>query len=132
MPKTPGKLCIVKRGATTIAGARVTGINWNGEAIDITDQASNGVQTFLTDHLASDVLEITIEGMEEDSQLHDRAFSNDPADKFIADVSFNFPSGNVVSGPFFLANYSETGDYKEATTFSAKFIRNGAHTFTEA
>ena len=132
MAKSAGRDCLVKQGSTTIAGGRTTGITWNGTPIDTTDQGSSGVQEFLDNVLASDTCEITIEGQEEDSVLHDLAFSGTASDKFISDLGFFFPNGDSVVGAFVMSTYSETGEYEDATKFTASFTRNGAHAFTQA
>lgn len=132
MAKTAGRDCTVRQGATTIAGGRTTGITCNGEPIDVTDQGDSGVQNFLSNVLASDTCEITIDGLEEDSILHDLAFSGVQSDKFISDLGFFFANGDSVVGGFVMTNYTTTGEYQEATKFNATFVRNGAHTFTQA
>lgn len=132
MAKGAGRLCVLKKGATAIAGARVVGMTWNGQAIDVTDQGDSGIQTFLDDVIASDTLEISIEGLEEDEVIRDIALSSTNAAKFLSDLSFEFPSGDKITGKFVLTSYSETGNYQEAMTFSATFVRNGVHTYTDA
>lgn len=127
MAKGAGRLCVLKKATVAIAGARVVGITWNGQPIDVTDQGDSGVQTFLADVLASDTLEISIEGVEEDQVIHDIAFSTTNAARFLTDLTFTFPNGDVISGSFVLTAYTETGNYQEAQTFSATFVRNGIH-----
>mgnify|MGYP000627782065 CR=1 FL=1 len=131
---TAGRLCVIKKAGTAIAGLRVNSITWNGAGIDVTDKGDGAFQTFLTDVLATDTLEISGEGIEDGNVLRNLALSTDPADKFMTDLTYEFAAdadaADTISGSFILTSYSEGSPYQEANTFTATFVRNGAHTFT--
>lgn len=129
MTKQAGQLCTVSLAGTTIAGGRTSGISWNGTPIDVSDKGSNAFQEFLDGVLATDTLEVTLDGLEEDQVLRDKALSTVPANKFLPDLSFNFPNGDKLSGKFILTTYTETGAHDGAQEFTATFVRNGAHTY---
>lgn len=132
MPKSAGRLCVLTKNSVVIAGGRTVGVTWNGAPIDVTDQGDSGMQTFLDNVLSSDTLELTIDGMEEDQVLRDLAMDTTNAAKFMSDLTFTYPNGDVISGDFIMTSYSETGAYEDAQTFTATFVRNGAHTYTPA
>lgn len=132
MTKQAGRLATLKVGATTIAGVRVLNINWNGSALDTTDRNDGGFQTFLEGVLATDTLEITVEGLEEDGVLRKAALQADQAGKFLSGAVFAFPNGDRITGNFVLTTYTEGQPYDNATTFNATLVRNGAHEFTGA
>jgi predicted secreted protein len=132
MAKSAGRLCVIKKGGTAIAGGRTVGVSWNGAPIDITDQSDSGMQTFLDNVLSSDTLELTIDGMEEDQVLRDIAMNAVNSAKFLADLTFTYPNGDVISGDFILTSYSETGGYEDAQTFTATFTSDGTWTYTPA
>ncbi len=132
MAKQAGRLATFKVGAATIAGVRVLGLTWNGGAIDVTDQNDSGFQTFLDGVLATDTLELTVEGLEEDGVLRKRALKSGQAEKFLSDAEFAFPNGDKITGNFVMTTYTEGSPYDNAETFNATFVRNGSHTFTDA
>lgn len=132
MPKQAGRLATFSSGGTPIAGVRVTNINWNGTPIDVTDQNDAGIQTFLNSVIATDTLELSVEGLEEDQVIRKAALKNGETAKFFADAEFAFPNGDEITGDFILTAYSEGNPYDNATTFTATFVRNGAHVFTDA
>lgn len=132
MAKQAGRLATFKLGANTIAGVRVLNINWNGTAIETTDQSDAGFQTFLVGLMATDTLELSVEGLEEDQVIRKAALKADQTAKFFADAEFAFPNGDKITGDFVLTTYSEGNPHDNATTFTATFVRNGAHTFADA
>ena len=132
MPKQAGRLATFKVGSSTIAGVRVLNINWNGTAIETTDQNDEGFQTFLVGIMATDTLELTVEGLEEDQVIRKAALKSNQAAKFFPDAEFKFPNGDTITGDFVLTTYSEGNPHDNATTFNATFVRNGQHVFADA
>lgn len=132
MAKQAGRLATLKIGATTIAGVRVLGLNWAGTTIDVTDQNDSGFQRFLEGILATDTLELSCEGLEEDGILRKIALKSDQAAKFLGGAEFKFPNGDKITGDFVLTAYTEGSPHDNAETFNATFVRNGAHSFTDA
>lgn len=132
MAKQAGRLATLKVGASTIAGVRVLGVTWNGGAIDVTDQNDSGFQVFLDGVLATDTLELTVEGLEEDGVLRKAALKSGQEAKFFTNAEFKFPNGDTITGNFVMTTYTEGAPYDNAETFNATFVRNGAHTFADA
>lgn len=131
MAKQAGRLCLIKKNATTIGGGRTVGMTVNGAPINVEDQGDEGVQTFLAGVFTGQSLELTIEGYEEDQVLRDIALGP-VSGKFMTDITFEFPNGDEISGDFVLTAYSETGPYEDGQTFSGTFSSDGAWTYTES
>lgn len=130
MAKEAGRLCVIKKNGTTISGGRNVGITVNGTPINISDQNDGGLAKYLGGVMTGKSLELTLEGYEEDNILRDISLGPD-ADKFMTDLSFEFPDGDTVTGDFVLMSYSETGPYEDGQTFSASFSSDGAWTHTK-
>jgi predicted secreted protein len=131
MAKTPGRLCVIKKNTTTIAGGRTVGMTVNGSPINVEDQGDSGFATYLPDVLTGQSIELTIEGYEEDQVLRDISLGT-ASGKFLTDLTFDFPNGDEISGDFVMTAYSETGAYEDGQTFNATFGSDGAWTFTGA
>ena len=132
MANTAGRDFVVKKNGTVIASVRSKGMTSNKTPIETTNDDDDGDVSYLSGVFATKALEITVEGLTDDDVLSDIALSNTDADAHLSDLTLERANGDVVSGNFILTNYTETGAYQEATTFSATFVRNGAHTFTPA
>ena len=132
MAKTAGRLCVIKKGGTTIGGGRTVGMTVNGAPVDVQDQGDNGFQTFLADVLIGRSIALTIDGYEEDQVLRDIALATTSTGQFITDLTFEFPNGDAISGDFVLSGYTETGAYEDGQTFNATFGSDGAWTYTPA
>ena len=130
MAKSAGRLCVIKKAATTIGGGRTVGITVNGSPINVEDQGDLGFQTLLAGVITGRSIELTIDGYEEDQVIRDIAMSSTPTDKFMTDITFEFPNGDVISGDFFLSSYSETGAYEDGQTFTSAFTSDAAWTYT--
>ncbi len=127
MAKAAGRLATLKKNAVLIGGVRVTNIQVDYTPIDVTDNDSAGLQELLADY-GLGVMTFDIEGVYKDPILRDIAM--DPAtSQLLTDLTFAFADGGVgsatVSGNFFMLNYKEGNDYKEAATFSASFTSSG-------
>lgn len=128
MAKVAGRLATLSKDSTVIGGTRVTNIQVDYTPIDVTDNDSDGLQELLALSGMS-VMTFDVEGVYKDPVLRDIAM--DPATtQLLTDLTFDFADGGVgsatVSGDFFMLNYKEGNDYKEATTFSASFTSSGA------
>jgi predicted secreted protein len=128
MVKKLGRETLVKKNSVVIAGVRVKNIAFDFTPADISDDDSVGFQTLLEDS-TSQVCSFDLEGVYTSPVLRDIAI--DPAvSKLVTDLTFTFASGTasktVISGDFFMTNYKEGHDYKEAGTFSASFTSSGA------
>jgi len=125
MVAVKGRSAILKKGATTVAGVRVTGFTAASQPIDITDNDSDGVRELLAGASATDTLDLTVEGVEEDQILRD-IMLNPATDRLLTDVTLTFSDATVLSGNFFLSSYAETNPYQDATTFNASLMSSGA------
>lgn len=131
MAKAPGRSAVVSKNAIVLGGVRVSNISVDNTPIDVTDQDSAGLQELLT--VASmRVLSFDVEGIYKNPTLRDIAY--DPAaTQFLTDMTFKFADAlaakDTIGGNFFMLNYKEGNDYKEASTFSASFTSSGAWTF---
>jgi len=128
MAKAAGRLATLSKDSTVIGGTRVTNIQVDYTPIDVTDNDSDGLQELLSEY-GMGVMTFDVEGVYKDPVLRDIAM--DPATtQLLTDLTFDFADGGVgsatVSGDFFMLNYKEGNDYKEATTFSASFTSSGA------
>lgn len=129
MAQQAGRDCVIKKNSTAIAGARTVGITVNGSPISIEDQGDDGIATYLDGVLTGQSLELTIEGVEEDGILRGIA-TGAASGKFLTDLTFEYPDGDVISGDFVMTAYSETGAYEDAQMFNATFSSNGTWTVT--
>ena len=132
MSQSAGRDFAVKKNDVLIASVRSKTATWNGTPIDITTDDDDGETTYLADRFASKTLELSVEGLTDSDILSDLAFSTSDADKFLDDLTLERPNGDVIAGTFVLTSYVETGQYQEATTFTATLVRSGIHTFTQA
>lgn len=131
MAKSAGRLNLIKKDGTTLAGGKTVGFTVNGSAIDVQDQGDEGFQTFLAGVLTGQSITLTIEGYEEDQVLRDLALG-DEAGRFLSDITFEAANSDEISGGFFLSAYTETGELEDGTTFSAEFSSDGAWVYTPA
>ncbi len=131
MVKTAGRLCVIKKNAVTIGGARTVGITVNGTPINVEDQGDEGFAVYLTGILTGRSLEMTLEGYEEDQVLRDIALAATATGQFMTDLTFEFPNGDNITGDFVLTAYTETGAYEDGQTFSATFSSDDAWTYAQ-
>lgn len=132
MANSAGRDFAVKIGGTKIASVRSKSFTSNKTPIETTNDDDSGVTSYLDGAFASKALEISVEGLTDDDVLSDIALSTTDSDSFLSNLTLERANGDEVSGNFILTAYTETGQYQEATTFSATLVRNGAHTFTPA
>lgn len=131
MAKQPGRLCLIKKNGTAIAGLLTNSMTVNGEPIVTTDKGDNGYVSYLADVFTGQQIEITAEGYEEDQVLRDLGLGA-PSGKFLSDITYEFANGDEISGDFVLVSYGETAPDEEGERFNATFRSDGAWTFTQA
>ncbi|MDW4550883.1 phage tail tube protein [Defluviimonas sp. D31] len=131
MTATAGQDAIFKIGATPVAGVRVSGFTRNATPIDITDRDSAGYQELLAGKVAGASLSMNVEGLFKGQTLRALALGA-PSGWTLADASLVLANGDTIAGTFFLGDYQEGDDHKDATTFSATLASSGAWTFTPA
>ncbi len=127
-----GRAVKVKRGAgtpTLIAGARTKSLSINGSPIDVTNDDDDAVRKLMSEP-GEITVEISIFGVIQSDVLRAEALS---ASDRVELTHFELPGsvGNgQFAGQFFLASYTETGEYQGAATFEATFQSAGAVTYT--
>ena len=110
-----------------IPGVREKSIALNGEAIDVTGDDSNGWREVL-EEAAENQVDISISGVTRNDALKQDWFAGTRTKA----VTITYPDGAVLAGTFFLATYTDTGPYNDATTFEAELQSSGAVTYTPA
>lgn len=128
-----GRAITVKRGAgpTLIGGVRTKSMTINGSSIDVTNDDDSGIRK-LMDEPGELSVSITVGGIIKSDTL--RIESLNSTDRVDA-TEFGFPGSGTngkIAGQFFLASYTETGEYQGAQTFQATFESAGACTYTAA
>jgi predicted secreted protein len=130
MPKNAGRLAVVRRGGTPIAGVRVSAIKWGAESIDVTDRDSSGIIEVLA-AVATQQITLTVEGVYSSPVLRDIAFDV-AASKLITDLTFQFGDAlaakDTIAGNFFFASYEESNPHDAESTFTAEFTSSGTWT----
>lgn len=131
MTATAGQDATLKKGGETIAGVRVSNFTRDATPIDISDRDSKAYQELMAIKVSSVVLNFNLDGVEKDRILRNIALG--PVSGYLmTDLIFTLADGSTLAGDFFLGNYSEGEDYKEATTFTATMTSSGMWTLTPA
>ena len=124
-----GLMFLVKKGATTIAAVRTVSLSMDATPIDISSYDSAGVQELLAT-AAQKILTLNVAGLESDHVLRDIALGS--GSLLISDLTITFQnaltSNDVLACSFFMTNYKEDGDYKDAGLFTATFTSSGVWT----
>ncbi len=132
MAKNAGRLAVLSKTATPIAGVRVSTIKWAAESIDVTDKDSAGIIELLA-AVASQQITLTCDGVYSSPVLRDIAFDT-AASKLLTDLTFKFGDGLVakdtISGNFFFGSYEEANPHDAESTFTCEFMSSGAWTFS--
>jgi len=110
-----------------LAGVREKGVELNGEPIDITSDDDDGWRTLLTIP-AQNEINISLSGVSKDNILKTHWFNGSRSQP----STITFEDGSTITGTFFLASFSETGTYNEATVYEAELQSSGIVTFTAA
>jgi predicted secreted protein len=107
-----------------IAGVREKGIAFAGEAIDISADEDAGWRKLL-EIPGQNQIDITVSGVTKNDALKVDFMTGNRTKT----MTITYPSGGVLTGEFFLANYTDTGTYNDATTFEATFQSTGTPTW---
>jgi predicted secreted protein len=100
--------------------------------VDITNDDSDGWRQLL-DAAQINSVEIAASGVLLDDTLRTAWFAGaDSSGERMAPAEFEYSDGGVVSGTFYLQEYTETGNHDGEITFEATFMSNGAVTYTPA
>lgn len=133
MSAIKGRSVTITRGGTLVAGVRTKSISINGSPIDITSDDDAGVRKLLDTPGQVDI-NISVSGIVRNDTLRQEAVST--TDR-VAATTFMYggfegspTNTHGFSGDFFLASYTETGEYQGAVTFEAEFQSAGPITYT--
>lgn len=111
-------------GGSAPAGVREKGLTLNGEPIDVTSDDASGWRTLLTSATQKQA-DVSISGV-----TFSHALKNDWLARTSRTATFTYPDGTVISFTGIISEYSETGNYQDATTFEATIMSSGAVTIT--
>jgi len=103
-----------------VAKVRTKGVQINNEPIDITGDDDDGWRNIL-EEAGEKQVNLTVAGVVVDSVLKEAALAED----VVAAAALTYPDGATLSGQFFIASYSETGEYNGAATFEAELQSKG-------
>lgn len=110
-----------------IAGVKEKSLTLAGEPIDITSDDDAGWRTLLTTPGQMQV-ELKVSGVTKDRKLLADWF----AGATTQDVILTYEDGAVITGSFFLSEYSDKGNFKDATAFDATLMSTGVIAYTPA
>jgi predicted secreted protein len=121
-----------------VAGIREKGITLSGEAVDITNDDSNGWRELL-DAPQMNTVELSASGVLLNDTLRQDWFSGASATgSRMQAATFEYPleTGDAtparITGNFYLQEYAETGNHDGEITFEATFASSGVVTYTPA
>jgi TP901-1 family phage major tail protein len=141
MTANVGRTIIVRWGDASpipaVAGIREKSVTVSGEPVDITNDDSAGWRQLL-DAPQVNTVEISASGVALNDTLRQAWFSGAAigSGTRMAPAEFEYPlegaqtNPAVISGTFYLQEYSETGNHDGEVTFEATWVSNGAVTYT--
>jgi TP901-1 family phage major tail protein len=127
MAKYLGRAATLTWGGAVIAGVQEKSIAINGEPIDVSDDDSAGWRELLEED-GEKSSDISLSGVT-DGVVLKQAKANGTTIKALV---LTWPDGSTLTGDFKIASYSETGNYKGASTFEAELQSTGAFVFAAA
>lgn len=126
MTANAGRKIALTWGGAAVPGVREKAVALNGEPIDITSDDSLGWRELLSTDVAENQVTISISGVTKSFALKQDWFKGDRMQV----VTITYPDGGVLTGNFFLATYTDTGPYNDATTFEAELQSSGVIAFS--
>jgi predicted secreted protein len=124
MPAFKGRDIQLTWGGEVIPGVREKSAALNGEAVDVSSDEDNGWRSLLAVS-AENQVDVGISGVTKNDRLKRDWFAGTRTKT----VVITYPDGGVISGTFFLATYTDTGPYNDATTFEAELQSTGVVTY---
>ena len=121
MTANAGRRIALTWGGQPIPGVREKAVALNGEPIDITSDDSLGWRELLSDDPAENQVTISISGVTKSFALRQDWFQNSRMQV----ATITYPDGSTITGNFYLATYTDTGPYNDATTFEAELQSSG-------
>jgi len=116
---------IIKKNSVAIAGVQEKGININSEPVDISGDDDAGFRKILSDAAGMQSIDISVSGVHSGTTLRAAAL----AGVMLTDITITYPDAKVITGEFWVANYSESGSSKDAVKFSCSLQSSGAWTY---
>lgn len=126
MTANAGRRIQLTWGGQAVPGVREKAVALNGEPIDITSDDSLGWRELLADDPAENQVNISVSGVTKSFAMKQSWFGNDR----MKTVTITYPDGGVLTGEFYLATYTDTGPYNDATTFEAELQSSGVVSFS--
>ena len=112
-------------GGSGISGVKEKSLSLNNEPIDITSDDDAGWRNILGTPGQKQV-ELKVSGVTKDRDLM--------ADWFLSAltqaVMLTYENGATIAGQFFLSEYSDKGNFKDAVSFDATLMSTGAIVYT--
>jgi len=127
MPADIGGNMTIALNGNVFAGVRSKNPSFNREPIDISDDNSAGWRELL-EVPGQRQINIPVSGVVKDTVLREAFFAGD----VLHGIEITYPDGGLLAGDFFMASYSETGEYNGAITFDAEFQSSGEVTYDGA
>lgn len=121
-----GRKIEITWGGAPIPGVREKGVALNGEAIDISSDDSLGWRELLANDAAENQVNLSISGVTKSFKMKQDWFNGNR----MQTVAITYPDGGVLTGDFYLANYTDTGPYNDAVTFEAELQSSGRVMFS--
>lgn len=110
-----------------IAGVKEKSLTLSGEPIDITSDDDNGWRALLTVPGQKQV-ELKVSGVTKDRALLADWF----AGNLTQAVVLTYQDGAAMTGNFYLSEYSDKGNFKDAVSFDATLMSTGVVSYTPA
>lgn len=115
-----------------VAGIREKTVTLSGEAVDITNDDSDGWRQLL-DAAQVNSVDISCSGVALDDTLRaDWVTGAVSPGSRMQPATFEYFDGAIITGTFYLQEYSETGNHDGEITFEATFVSNGPVIYTPA
>jgi len=111
-------------GGAALVGTVSKSINFNGELLDVTDEAAGGWQSLAAVHGVKS-LEFPISGPLKNLELVGLYFGSSQA----VEIVWTFPDGSTITADGVLSNLSAGGDANTPYTWDASFASSGTPTW---
>ena len=125
MTASIGRNVTLTWGGAGIAGVKEKSFTLNNEPIDITSDDDGGWRTIL-DEPGQKQVDLKVSGVTKDGQLIADWFANSLRQAAV----LAYENGATISGDFFLSEYSDKGNFKDAVSFDATLMSTGTIVYT--
>ncbi len=129
-----GRMFLIKKNGTAIAGLRAVTITVNSEPIDISSYDDEGVRTLLDAH-GKEITDLSGELVMKEETFRVLAFG--AGNKLLTDITVEFiitddtkSTPANLAGNFYFSNFTETGSETEAVTGSIQLLSSGRPVYT--